>query len=143
MISLWARSCRTPSPRSTMMRPRRSGRMLYTLSSCTHRCPGNVPSCRINHRGVSLKPMHCMILRSISYSPVRVKADSLFSYQPPINLIALCIMYPASYILTPRWFHKVCTRTAVGESLAYATLLGQCVYDQAHKLPDPHLYRHL
>ncbi|KAH9840257.1 uncharacterized protein C8Q71DRAFT_483332 [Rhodofomes roseus] len=36
-----------------------------------------------------------------------VKADSLFSYQPPINLIALCVMLPASYILTPRWFHKV------------------------------------
>ncbi|KAI0705213.1 hypothetical protein BC835DRAFT_1314998 [Cytidiella melzeri] len=36
-----------------------------------------------------------------------VKADSLFSYQPPINLVALCIMLPASYILNPRWFHKV------------------------------------
>ncbi|KAJ4469533.1 hypothetical protein J3R30DRAFT_3661617 [Lentinula aciculospora] len=36
-----------------------------------------------------------------------VKADSLFSYQPPINLIALCFMLPLSYILTPRWFHKV------------------------------------
>ncbi|KII87361.1 hypothetical protein PLICRDRAFT_42989 [Plicaturopsis crispa FD-325 SS-3] len=36
-----------------------------------------------------------------------VKADSLFSYQPPVNLIALIIMLPASYILTPRWFHKV------------------------------------
>ncbi|GJE91189.1 ion transporter [Phanerochaete sordida] len=36
-----------------------------------------------------------------------VKADSLFSYQPPINLIALCMMLPASYILSPRWFHKV------------------------------------
>ncbi|KAF9045820.1 hypothetical protein BDZ89DRAFT_1058779 [Hymenopellis radicata] len=36
-----------------------------------------------------------------------VKADSLFSYQPPINLIAVCIMLPLSYILTPRWFHKV------------------------------------
>ncbi|KAG6919506.1 hypothetical protein DXG01_005096 [Tephrocybe rancida] len=36
-----------------------------------------------------------------------VKADSLFSYQPPINLFALCIMLPANYLLTPRWFHKV------------------------------------
>jgi hypothetical protein len=36
-----------------------------------------------------------------------VKADSLFSYQPPVNLVALCVMLPASYILTPRWFHKV------------------------------------
>ncbi|KAI0270966.1 hypothetical protein BGY98DRAFT_1008270 [Russula aff. rugulosa BPL654] len=36
-----------------------------------------------------------------------VKADSLFSYQPPINLFALCVLLPASYVLTPRWFHKV------------------------------------
>lgn len=35
-----------------------------------------------------------------------VKADYLFSYQPPINVVALCIMLPASYILSPRWFHK-------------------------------------
>ena len=37
----------------------------------------------------------------------RVKADYLFSYQPPINLIALLIMLPASWVLSPRWFHKV------------------------------------
>ncbi|KAF9266958.1 hypothetical protein L218DRAFT_921774 [Marasmius fiardii PR-910] len=36
-----------------------------------------------------------------------VKADSLFSYQPPVNLIAVCIMLPLSFILSPRWFHKV------------------------------------
>ncbi|KXN87398.1 hypothetical protein AN958_08829 [Leucoagaricus sp. SymC.cos] len=36
-----------------------------------------------------------------------VKADFLFSYQPPINVLALCIMLPARYVLTPRWFHKV------------------------------------
>ncbi|KAF8653547.1 hypothetical protein AX16_003910 [Volvariella volvacea WC 439] len=36
-----------------------------------------------------------------------VKADVLFSYLPPVNLVALCIMLPASYILSPRWFHKV------------------------------------
>lgn len=36
-----------------------------------------------------------------------VKADSLFSYQPPINIFVLCFLLPASYILSPRWFHKV------------------------------------
>ncbi|KZT20100.1 hypothetical protein NEOLEDRAFT_1182830 [Neolentinus lepideus HHB14362 ss-1] len=36
-----------------------------------------------------------------------VKADPLFSYLPPINLVALCIMLPLSYALSPRWFHKV------------------------------------
>ncbi|KAF8141534.1 hypothetical protein EV363DRAFT_1466458 [Boletus edulis] len=35
-----------------------------------------------------------------------VKADSLFSYQPPVNLVAVCILLPASYVLSPRWFHK-------------------------------------
>ncbi|KAL1747848.1 hypothetical protein HDZ31DRAFT_30933 [Schizophyllum fasciatum] len=41
-----------------------------------------------------------------------VKADSLFSYHPPINLLAVCIMFPLSFILTPRWFHKVRARQA-------------------------------
>ncbi|KAK2463515.1 hypothetical protein APHAL10511_004266 [Amanita phalloides] len=36
-----------------------------------------------------------------------VKADFVFSYQPPINLAAVCILLPASYVLSPRWFHKV------------------------------------
>jgi hypothetical protein len=36
-----------------------------------------------------------------------VKSDALFSYQAPINLVALLIMFPASYLLSPRWFHKV------------------------------------
>ena len=44
---------------------------------------------------------------NISECSSRVKADILFSYQLPVNLVALCIMLPASYILSPRWFHKV------------------------------------
>ncbi|KAF9530419.1 hypothetical protein CPB83DRAFT_850884 [Crepidotus variabilis] len=36
-----------------------------------------------------------------------VKADFLFSYQPPVNLIALLILLPSSYVLSPRWFHKL------------------------------------
>ncbi|KAG9009327.1 hypothetical protein FRB90_008420 [Tulasnella sp. 427] len=36
-----------------------------------------------------------------------VKADALFSYQPPLNLFAFIVMLPLSYILTKRWFHKV------------------------------------
>ncbi|KZV94556.1 hypothetical protein EXIGLDRAFT_766972 [Exidia glandulosa HHB12029] len=34
-------------------------------------------------------------------------ADALFSYLPPINIIALVMFLPLSYILSPRWFHKV------------------------------------
>ncbi|KAF8347891.1 receptor-activated Ca2+-permeable cation channel [Amanita rubescens] len=42
-----------------------------------------------------------------------VKADFLFSYQPPVNLIALCVLLPASYVLSPRWFHKLYDFTAL------------------------------
>ncbi|GAA5980633.1 hypothetical protein JCM10908_001716 [Rhodotorula pacifica] len=36
-----------------------------------------------------------------------VKGNSLFDYLPPLNLIALFVMWPLSHFLTPRWFHKV------------------------------------
>ncbi|GAA5876322.1 hypothetical protein JCM3774_003722 [Rhodotorula dairenensis] len=36
-----------------------------------------------------------------------VKANSLFDYLPPLNLIALFFMWPLSHFLSPRWFHKV------------------------------------
>ncbi|WVF65343.1 hypothetical protein IAT40_000069 [Kwoniella sp. CBS 6097] len=36
-----------------------------------------------------------------------VKADAVFSYQLPFNLVAVVVMWPLSYILGPRWFHKV------------------------------------
>ncbi|KAJ6544785.1 receptor-activated Ca2+-permeable cation channel [Mycena vulgaris] len=36
-----------------------------------------------------------------------VKADALFSYQPPFNLLALAILKPASYIVTPRTLHSL------------------------------------
>ncbi|KAK2626060.1 hypothetical protein QTJ16_004322 [Diplocarpon rosae] len=36
-----------------------------------------------------------------------VKSDAIFAYQPPFNLLALIILTPLTYILTPRWFHKV------------------------------------
>ncbi|KAJ7716736.1 receptor-activated Ca2+-permeable cation channel [Mycena maculata] len=36
-----------------------------------------------------------------------VKADALFSYQPPFNLLALATLKPASYIVTPRTLHSL------------------------------------
>ncbi|KAM5534661.1 hypothetical protein V8D89_011673 [Ganoderma adspersum] len=60
-----------------------------------------------------------------------VKADSLFSYQPPVNLIALCIMYPASYILTPRWFHKV--NVFMIRLTSFPILLSIAVYERQAK----------
>ena len=36
-----------------------------------------------------------------------VKADALFAFMPPVNLLALAILLPLKFILSPRWFHKV------------------------------------
>ena len=36
-----------------------------------------------------------------------VKSDAIFAYQPPFNLLALCIMLPLKFMLSPRWFHKI------------------------------------
>ncbi|KAI5833279.1 hypothetical protein K523DRAFT_370042 [Schizophyllum commune Tattone D] len=60
-----------------------------------------------------------------------VKADSLFSYHPPINLLAVCVMFPLSFILTPRWFHKVnvfCIRLT-----SFPILLGIALYERQAK----------
>ena len=42
----------------------------------------------------------CLTLSGIS-------TDALFSYMPPLNLLAIVIIMPASFILSPRWLHKV------------------------------------
>ncbi|KAF4610858.1 hypothetical protein D9613_007044 [Agrocybe pediades] len=60
-----------------------------------------------------------------------VKADSLFSYQPPVNLVALCIMLPASYILSPRWFHKV--NVFMIRLTSFPILLGISLYERQSK----------
>ncbi|KAI0629114.1 hypothetical protein C8Q77DRAFT_1161302 [Trametes polyzona] len=60
-----------------------------------------------------------------------VKADSLFSYQPPINLVALCIMLPASYVLSPRWFHKV--NVFMIRLTSFPILLGIAWYERQAK----------
>jgi len=36
-----------------------------------------------------------------------VKSDALFSYQPPFNLLAIFILWPLSFILSPRALHTV------------------------------------
>lgn len=32
-----------------------------------------------------------------------LKADAVFSYQLPFNVIAVVIMFPLSFVLSPRW----------------------------------------
>ena len=36
-----------------------------------------------------------------------VKGDAIFAYQPPFNILALCVLLPLKMVLTPRWFHKI------------------------------------
>ncbi|KAG5981419.1 hypothetical protein E4U55_002952 [Claviceps digitariae] len=36
-----------------------------------------------------------------------VKADAVFAYQPPFNLVAVFFLLPLKFIVSPRWFHKI------------------------------------
>jgi hypothetical protein len=36
-----------------------------------------------------------------------VKSDAIFAYQPPFNILALVILVPLKFIVSPRWFHKI------------------------------------
>ncbi|KOS18652.1 Calcium channel YVC1 [Escovopsis weberi] len=36
-----------------------------------------------------------------------VKADAIFAYQPPFNLVAVFLLLPLKFVLSPRWFHKI------------------------------------
>lgn len=36
-----------------------------------------------------------------------VKADAIFAYQPPLNILALLILLPLKMVISPRWFHKI------------------------------------
>ncbi|KAG8836029.1 hypothetical protein FRC17_010493 [Serendipita sp. 399] len=76
-----------------------------------------------------------------------VKADALFSYLPPMNLLAFAIMFPASYILSPRWFHKVnvfMIRVCAAPVLAAITvyerqtihLPGTTIYDKIYSMAE-------
>lgn len=36
-----------------------------------------------------------------------VKSDAIFAYRPPFNVLALVILLPMKFVMSPRWFHKV------------------------------------
>ena len=36
-----------------------------------------------------------------------ITTDAIFSYQPPLNLLAVAIVMPLSFVVSPRWLHKV------------------------------------
>ena len=72
------------------------------------------------------------MIECAEYPEYSVKADYLFSYQPPINLFALVIMLPSSYLLSPRWFHKVSVLVKSPQHCysKLKTRVGKCVHDQ-------------
>ncbi|CAK7271278.1 hypothetical protein SEPCBS119000_004521 [Sporothrix epigloea] len=36
-----------------------------------------------------------------------VKSDAIFAYQPPFNILALFVLVPLKFFVSPRWFHKI------------------------------------
>ncbi|KAM7196074.1 hypothetical protein V8F33_006366 [Rhypophila sp. PSN 637] len=36
-----------------------------------------------------------------------VKADAIFAYQPPFNILAILFLAPLKWFVSPRWFHKI------------------------------------
>ncbi|KAI0125915.1 nonselective cation channel [Xylariales sp. AK1849] len=36
-----------------------------------------------------------------------VKSDAIFAYQPPFNILAIFVLLPMKFIVSPRWFHKI------------------------------------
>lgn len=43
-----------------------------------------------------------------AYSTLQgVSSEALFSYVPPLNILCILIVLPASFVLTPRWIHKL------------------------------------
>ncbi|KAJ4291015.1 hypothetical protein N0V90_010211 [Kalmusia sp. IMI 367209] len=59
-----------------------------------------------------------------------VKSDSLFSYFPPTNLLAIVFLLPLKFIASPRWFHKINVTTV--RVLNAPLLLGIAWYERHH-----------
>ncbi|KAK4103089.1 hypothetical protein N658DRAFT_505496 [Parathielavia hyrcaniae] len=36
-----------------------------------------------------------------------VKGDAIFAYPPPFNILAILVMVPLKFCVSPRWFHKI------------------------------------
>ncbi|ORY85328.1 Saccharopine dehydrogenase-domain-containing protein [Leucosporidium creatinivorum] len=64
-----------------------------------------------------------------------VKSDSLFDYFPPLNLLALCIMWPISHVTSPRWFHKI--NVATCRLLSMPILLLIALYERQSSPNSP------
>ncbi|KLT45208.1 hypothetical protein CC85DRAFT_299674 [Cutaneotrichosporon oleaginosum] len=70
-----------------------------------------------------------------------VKADMVFSYQLPFNLLALVVLYPLSFVLNARWFHKV--NVFMIRLTNLPVLLAIAVYDRQKFNNDPSWWEQL
>ena len=57
-----------------------------------------------------------------------VKSDAIFAYPPPFNIVALCLLLPLKFVLTPRWFHKV--NVTIVRALNCPLLLAISLYER-------------
>ena len=58
-----------------------------------------------------------------------VKSDAFFAYQPPFNILALCLMLPLKFLVSPRYFHKV--NVAASRTLNAPLLLLIALYERS------------
>jgi hypothetical protein len=63
-----------------------------------------------------------------------VKSDSIFAYQPPFNIMAVCILLPLKFMVSPRWFHKI--NVAAIRTLNAPLLLIICLYERTYLWKD-------
>lgn len=57
-----------------------------------------------------------------------VKADAVFAYQPPFNLLAVFLLLPLKFVANPRWFHKI--HVATVRTVNLPLLLVIAVYER-------------
>lgn len=67
-----------------------------------------------------------------------VKSDAIFAYMPPFNLLALVILLPAKFFISPRYFHKINVQAV--RILNAPTLLIISLYER-HSLWVPDRYK--
>jgi len=77
-----------------------------------------------------------------------VKSDSIFAYQPPFNIVAVCLLLPIKFLVSPRWFHKI--NVAAIRTINAPLLLIICFYERRYlwrdgkrRLSDPSERRRL
>jgi hypothetical protein len=63
-----------------------------------------------------------------------VKSDSIFAYQPPFNIVAVCLLLPVKFMVSPRWFHKI--NVAAIRTLNAPLLLIICLYERRYLWKD-------